>query len=166
MRQAFMDGSFQDQIIIADTFTDIIASQNYDFADISQASIGELTVEALENLLVTRFAQTLKVPVEYIDPQAPLESYPVDSLVGVSLISELSDRLGAPISPRVLLEFPNISAVAKFIHGKHFQRERASKTSESGAGDPAYLLSQMDQLSDEEIAELLDKRMRGNKQHD
>ncbi len=166
MRQAFLEGSFQDQIIIADTLTDIIATPDYDFADISQPSIVEWNVEALEKLLVTRFAQTLQVPVEYIDPQAPLESYPVDSLVGVSLISELSDHLGAPISPRVLLEFPNISAVAKFIHGQHNQRERASKTSDAGIEDPAYLLSQMDQLSDEEIAELLDKRMGGNMPHE
>ena len=76
---------------------------------------GELTLEKVKNWIVNHMAADLDVPVTEIDPQAPLESYPLDSLLTVGLIGELTSWLGWRIEPSVWLELPTIEAVANYI---------------------------------------------------
>lgn len=86
---------------------------------------GELTFKKVQDWIVNHLAADLEVPVTEIDPQAPLESYPLDSLLTVGLIGELTSWLGWRIEPYVFLELPTVEAVANYIVERDAKQSQA-----------------------------------------
>lgn len=70
---------------------------------------------AIRDWLVAQVAGRLGVPPAEIDPTAPLETYPLESLAIVQIIADLSARLDWDIAPAVLIEYPTIDEVAGAI---------------------------------------------------
>jgi acyl carrier protein len=62
---------------------------------------------------VSQLAARLGVPAAEIDPDLPVEAYPVTSLAAVSMIAELSQWLNWQVTPSVLVEYPTLSAIAE-----------------------------------------------------
>ncbi len=80
-----------------------------------------------------------------------------NSLMGTQLIAQLRDRFQAELPLRSLFDDPTISGVAKIIEEQ--QSEEKGKTAETMSD----LLDQLDNLSDEEAARMLEEKKKKNK---
>jgi acyl-CoA synthetase (AMP-forming)/AMP-acid ligase II/acyl carrier protein len=101
-------------------------------------------VEAIQNCLVSKIAEYLKVnshniDVHEIDVRKPLTNYGFDSLAAVNFSTELENWLGCQLSPTVLYDYPTIEALAQHLDSMQTQE----------------LFIKVDQLSEREVDLLL-----------
>jgi phthiocerol/phenolphthiocerol synthesis type-I polyketide synthase C len=73
------------------------------------------TAEAIQNWLVSRFAERLGIKPHEIDIREPFARYGIDSVQAVSLSTELEDWLGYPLSPTLIYNYPNIAVLSKYL---------------------------------------------------
>jgi acyl carrier protein len=74
-----------------------------------------VTSKQLEEWLIEQLASQLNVPKKEIDPVRRLEEYGLDSLEAVALTGELEAKLGRPVDPTILWDYPSVRAVATFL---------------------------------------------------
>ncbi|HEX4713359.1 MAG TPA: SDR family NAD(P)-dependent oxidoreductase, partial [Ktedonobacteraceae bacterium] len=74
--------------------------------------------EAAERYLARLVAGSLKLPVERIDAQAPLEQYGIDSLMVVSLTRQLEGTFG-PLPATLFFEYQSLAAVTQYFLEHH-----------------------------------------------
>ena len=74
--------------------------------------------EAAERYLARLVAGSLKLPVERIDAQAPLEQYGIDSLMVVALTRELEGTFG-PLPATLFFEYQSLAAVTQYFLEYH-----------------------------------------------
>jgi acyl carrier protein len=74
-----------------------------------------VTSTQLEEWLIEQLASQLHVPKKEIDPVRRLEEYGLDSLEAVALTGELEVKLGRPVDPTILWDYPSVRAVATFL---------------------------------------------------
>lgn len=86
-------------------------SQNMPDNKLNQA----YTPEVIQSWIVTQISLQLGINPEQIDVQQPLESYGLDSMQAMLLISKAEKFLGFKISPMLLWHYPTIEALAKRI---------------------------------------------------
>ena len=65
--------------------------------------------------LVTLASECLGVPADEIDVRAPLSRYGLDSLTAVELTAALATELGRELPDSVLLEYPDIESLERFL---------------------------------------------------
>ncbi len=68
-----------------------------------------------------RLASTLKLPVERIDPEAPLDEYGFDSLLVMQLTSELEHDFGS-LSKTLFFEYQTLAAITRYFLDTHRAR--------------------------------------------
>lgn len=73
--------------------------------------------EAIETWLVEQIATLLNTDVAEIDPDAPFDSYGLDSADAIGLTGELEDWLQQPISPTLIYDYPTVAALAEHLGG-------------------------------------------------
>jgi acyl carrier protein len=73
------------------------------------------TEEELRDWLIEQVAVELQLPEDAIDPQAPLETFGLESLAVAALQAELSDRLGYRLPHTLFFDLPTIDAVARHL---------------------------------------------------
>ncbi len=73
------------------------------------------TKETIENWIINQIALQLGINPEQIDIQQPLDSYGLDSVQAMLLVSKAEKFLGFKISPMLLWHYPTIEALAKRI---------------------------------------------------
>ena len=78
-------------------------------------NIPALTAVELEDWLVAQIAEQIRVYPDEIDRQAPFSSYGLTSLQAMHLATLGRELLGVPISPLVMWNFPNVTALAQFL---------------------------------------------------
>lgn len=64
--------------------------------------------------LRTQFAGVLKLPLQELDPKAPLENYGIDSIVAMKLTSMLETTFGV-LSKTLFFEYQTIKSLASFL---------------------------------------------------
>ncbi|MEA2664110.1 MAG: phthiocerol/phenolphthiocerol synthesis type-I polyketide synthase, partial [Candidatus Eremiobacteraeota bacterium] len=69
----------------------------------------------IERWLVVRLAERLGLAPESIETDQPIFAYGIDSVFATALSAELSERLGRPLDPTVLFEFPTIELVSAYL---------------------------------------------------
>ncbi|WP_115460543.1 SDR family NAD(P)-dependent oxidoreductase, partial [Enterobacillus tribolii] len=79
---------------------------------------GEVQEQVARRYLSQLLAQTLKIPAERIDPQAPLEQYGIDSVMSVSLVRDLEEVFG-PLPVTLFFEYQNIAALTQYFIQHH-----------------------------------------------
>lgn len=76
------------------------------------------TPATIETWLVGRLATCLDAAIDEIDPDAPFDSYGLDSAEAVGLSGELEDWLQRRVSPTLLYDYPTIAALAEHLGGE------------------------------------------------
>ncbi|MFI8356845.1 SDR family NAD(P)-dependent oxidoreductase [Streptomyces cyaneofuscatus] len=66
--------------------------------------------------LITAFtAETLSMPADELEPDRPLSSYGVDSIVGVELINRINEELGIVLKTIAIFDHPTVGDLAGFV---------------------------------------------------
>ncbi|MBC9915290.1 SDR family NAD(P)-dependent oxidoreductase [Chitinophaga varians] len=82
-------------------------------APVHQATSG-LSEDKTIAFLRTQFAGVLKLPVQELDPKAPLENYGIDSILAMKLTSMLETTFGV-LSRTLFFEYQTIKSLAAFL---------------------------------------------------
>ncbi|MFA6091871.1 MAG: acyl carrier protein [Elusimicrobiota bacterium] len=67
----------------------------------------------IEEMLCCGVAKALALPVETIDPYAPLERWELDSVEVMYLAGQVEKRLGRPVEPSILWGKMSLRALAR-----------------------------------------------------
>ena len=67
----------------------------------------------IRSWLLEKCAEALAVPVDILDPSAPLASYGLGSVQAVSLVGDLEDWLGRRLPATLFWDFPTLDALAR-----------------------------------------------------
>jgi acyl carrier protein len=70
---------------------------------------------ALERWIASLIASTLEIDPVEIDIDTRFDRYGVDSAAAIVLAEELERRLGMPLEPTVLYEYPTIRSLCGFL---------------------------------------------------
>jgi acyl carrier protein len=74
-----------------------------------------LTAEDIQAWLVNRIAQELGVAPEEINPQAPFDSYGLDSVLAIGIASAGKQYLGVEVTPLMLIHHSTIAALSRHL---------------------------------------------------
>jgi acyl-CoA synthetase (AMP-forming)/AMP-acid ligase II/acyl carrier protein len=114
----------------------------------------QVSRQEIHDWLTARIARHCGVSAKQIDPQAPLNSYVLDSVSAVTIATELQDWLGRTISPTVLYDSPSLSVVADRL------TDRSNPLADGSQPSLALRESRVEDLSprqlDDVLARLLD----------
>jgi 8-amino-7-oxononanoate synthase len=69
----------------------------------------------IQNWLIEKLAKELRVSPEVIKPERPFTDYSLDSLQQAGISGELADWLGCRLQPTLLLEYPDISSLSRYL---------------------------------------------------
>ncbi|MGK7875558.1 MAG: beta-ketoacyl synthase N-terminal-like domain-containing protein [Xenococcaceae cyanobacterium] len=84
----------------------------------SSFEIGEhdnTSVEGIQNWLIAKAAEVLKVKPIEIDILEPLASYGLDSLQAVNIAAQLENFLERKITPTIVYDYPNIASLSRYL---------------------------------------------------
>ncbi|HSR98522.1 MAG TPA: acyl carrier protein [Kofleriaceae bacterium] len=73
--------------------------------------------EALERWIAELVASAVDLEPAAIDVEARLDRYGIDSAAAIGLTDELEQRLGVPLDPTLLYEYPTIRRLSGFLTG-------------------------------------------------
>ncbi|MBI4658056.1 MAG: SDR family NAD(P)-dependent oxidoreductase [Verrucomicrobia bacterium] len=93
-------------------------------------------VKSLENWLVSRLEELLKVPASEIDRRQPFSRYGLDSLGAVMLAGELQARLGRALPSSLLFDYPTVDSVARHLLADSDATGGPDETGESREAEP------------------------------
>jgi acyl-CoA synthetase (AMP-forming)/AMP-acid ligase II len=116
------------------------------------------TASEVEGWLVGRLAEVLGVPRAVIDTRQPLDTFGLSSRLALELAGELSDRIGCPVAPTILVEATSINdVVAAVVGGERAPSDAAAPelSSDITPEDARALLARLGELPAAEIDELL-----------
>lgn len=74
--------------------------------------------EAIAEWCQEYIADLLEVPAESVGLDATFDRLGVDSALAVSLLIEVEDRYGIEVPPEALFRYPNLNAVAAYLHAQ------------------------------------------------
>jgi len=77
--------------------------------------LGSQTAETIQNWLLSKISEQLKMTATQIDIREPLARYGLDSATAVSLSGELETWLDRQLSPTLVYDYPNIQALAQYL---------------------------------------------------
>ena len=83
----------------------------------------DISITALQAMLVKLVAASLDVPPDTIEVAKPLRGYGLDSLAAVTITADLEDWLGESIDPSLILEYPTIKSIARFLIDQRRRRD-------------------------------------------
>ena len=71
--------------------------------------------DALERWLAALVASAVDLDPGTIDVEARLDRYGIDSAAAIGLTDELEQRLGVPLDPTLLYDYPTIRSLSGFL---------------------------------------------------
>lgn len=97
-----------------------------------------------------------------IDPDQPLQTMGLDSLMAVELRNKLSQSFGKILPATLLFEFPTLNALTDYGASQFFQLEvqKPEPVSQTPSTAAPLETSTLDHLSDEELAVMLENKLR------
>ncbi|WP_033820005.1 acyl carrier protein [Kitasatospora sp. MBT63] len=82
----------------------------------------DTSAEAIAEWLTGRVAYYLDRPVTELQPDVKLVEYGLDSVYGMSLITEIEDRFDLELESTLAWDHPTIAAITGYLHGLVGQR--------------------------------------------
>jgi acyl carrier protein len=120
--------------------------------------------ERIEGWLLDWIVRRLGLDAADISRDRPFAEFGVDSLTAVELSQELEDEFKVPLPPIVAWNYPTPAALARYLAEQSLapadtngaaENDEAATTSHARDARLASLLSEVENLSDEEVARLL-----------
>jgi acyl carrier protein len=71
--------------------------------------------DALERWLAALVASAVDLQPDAIDVEARFDRYGIDSAAAIGLTEELEQRLGVPLDPTLLYDYPTIRSLSGFL---------------------------------------------------
>ncbi len=114
------------------------------------------TTAVIQNWLVAQVAARLEMPEAQIDTEKDFSDYGFPSIEAVNLSGELENFLGRRLSPTILWDYPNITALAEYL-GEEMSptTEAAPQPSAMEAVAAQQLLANLDNMSDADVDAML-----------
>lgn len=132
-----------------------------------QSAPAEQHLDLMRAFLSERIAQILRLTPTQLKPDVPLGDYGINSLMGMELRNQLERDLGITLSATLVWNYPTVNLMSAFLL-ERLQMPDAPITARvipvSGQGDTAHesalpdlqnLISDMDDLSDDDILKAL-----------
>ena len=121
-----------------------------------------VSAATIQHWLVTHLAEELGLEPQEMDVHMPLSEYGLDSLVGMTLAGDLEEWLGLQLSPTLLWDYPVIASLAQHLaaalssaDAEPMPLANSVHASAVALENTAYVLAQLDTLSDAEVDSLL-----------
>ncbi|MBM7846683.1 type I polyketide synthase [Herpetosiphon giganteus] len=127
-------------------------------SSLSSATV-EQQVAIMTDFIREQVAHVLRLAVERIDVQAPLQNLGLDSLMGLELRNRLELNLAMQFSATLIWSYPTIALLAQHLVGRLAPNETPQPhTSENLDSPPALSLTEgeLDDLDETEMARLLE----------
>jgi acyl carrier protein len=128
-------------------------------------------VEQIEEWLLHWLVNRLSMDASAVSRDRPFAEFGVDSLTAVELSQELEDEFGVPLPAVVAWNYPTPAALARYLAEQTLgvKNDDASAEATNGSSNPAKhddaelaaILSEIENLSEEEAARLLADEERG-----
>ena len=74
-----------------------------------------LSLQSVRTWLIGKFAAALEVTPDRIQPDEPIVSYGLDSMVTVEIAGELEQALDMRLPPTLVWDYPTIEAIAEHL---------------------------------------------------
>ncbi len=74
--------------------------------------------KTIQNWLIERISQITNTKASEIDPEEPFVNYRIDSILVVTMASDLEKLSSYPLDPTVFWEYENISELAEWLAGE------------------------------------------------
>ncbi len=100
----------------------------------------------------------LKIDRHLIAEDTPFVQFGLDSVHAMMMVGDLEDLLGRRLSPTLTWRFPTLGAMAEHL----VQEAPATATAPPSTEEDADILAHLDELSEEEIDQLLQQRLNSN----
>jgi acyl transferase domain-containing protein/NADP-dependent 3-hydroxy acid dehydrogenase YdfG/acyl carrier protein len=137
----------------------------------------EARAERMTSVVIGLVAETLRLPVEKVDPAQTLLSMGVDSLMAMELQTAIEKTLGVKVSTLELMKGTSLAHLARHLAAGFGPAQpapvsalapapappttEAALTAPLGEIDAEALLARLDHLSDEQVEQLIDKLVPG-----
>lgn len=116
------------------------------------------TVSVIEDWLIARLSQKLRIAAAEMDVQQPFSYYGLDSVDAVELMGDLETWLGRSLSPTVLWDYPSIQTLAHYLAAAPEELATLPTAKIDQPGHDAeleQLLAELEQLSEEDAQMLI-----------
>ncbi|MFF2024240.1 SDR family NAD(P)-dependent oxidoreductase [Streptomyces sp. NPDC058171] len=77
------------------------------------------TLTAVAGAVAALLARVLLMPVEKIDHRTDFSQLGVDSILVAGIVADLEERIGEPLSPSLVLEYPTVALLAAHLVAEH-----------------------------------------------
>ena len=108
-----------------------------------------------ERFLKEQIARVLRSSPDKIDVHQPLTSLGIDSLMAVELKNRVETEMEVALPVTALLQGPTLAQLAAVLLEQLTEQAPAAATAPTGQESESVLLAKLDELSDEEVDELL-----------
>ena len=95
-------------------------------------------------------SRELSLDPAQITPHQQFVAFGMDSLHAMMLVGDLEEHLGRRLSPTLAWTYPTVDSMARFL---------AEQPAEPAAATDAEILAKIDELSEEQVTELLQKKL-------
>jgi acyl transferase domain-containing protein/acyl-CoA synthetase (AMP-forming)/AMP-acid ligase II/acyl carrier protein len=85
--------------------------------DAQKQIVASKSAATIQNWLVAKIAELLRVKRQEVDVNVPFAHYGMDSVQAVALSADLEEWLGRDLAPTLVYDYPNIEALARHLAG-------------------------------------------------
>ena len=122
--------------------------------------------QAIQVWLIAQLAERLGLEPDEIDLEEDFANYGLNSIEAVNLSGDLENLLGRRLPPTILWDYPNVTTLSEYL-AEDTSRDAKIKPSQNNIPPEKAreLLEKLDQLSDEEVDDLLNSMLSEEESH-
>lgn len=123
-------------------------------------------VQAIQVWLVTQLAERLGLEPDEIDLDEDFANYGLNSIEAVNLSGDLENLLGRRLPPTILWDYPNVATLSEYLAEDTSRDASINPSNSSISPEKAQeLLTRLDQMSDQEVDDLLNSMLSEEESH-
>lgn len=122
--------------------------------------------QAIQVWLIAQLAERLGLEPDEIDLDEDFANYGLNSIEAVNLSGDLENILGRRLPPTILWDYPNVATLSEYL-AEDTSRDASIAPSQNNIPPEKAreLLDRLDQMSDQEVDELLNSMLSEEESH-